>query len=297
MKIPALICFVLLFIAASNPSLPKLKAVCFGHHYHDTLVYRYDNKGRVSGYTFTNGHHTSYEYQANTLIERTIGGGVVTMYLNRSGLVDSLIDHDPSRTMTIDSSSTPYNKMINLGGKMNFPYAGQHILSLIEANGMSHDIVTFQKKFIYDLNGYLIQERSYADGRLYAISDNVIENRNIKNYSVRYVAKDTVTERDLATGKTGIYVMGLDEFNVYNTYDTQHPNTLAVENYTGKCNKNLLKRSINISLAKDTTISTYSYTFDKQGRVNALYKAVKSNTPAEYNQDAYEADTLHFTYY
>jgi hypothetical protein len=85
---------------------------------------------------------------------------------------------------------------------------------------------------------------------------------------------------------------------VKNTYDPTKANSLATDFLFGKSSKNLLLRSVKYDqLARDSDVTTFSYTFNKAGKVSSLITTVKTNDPPDVRQYTERPDTCLFTYY
>ena len=295
----------LLLIAAGtidHPTKGKIKTIK-RIWWSDTLVCDYDAQGRISDQHAGRIYKTIYDYRHNTIMESNNSGRKVTMFLNSRGLVDSLIDIDPARI----STSTPGpdgqdNMMSNFGPRRDFLYSGNHVLSLGEmATVVVHSIITVSKKFKYDAEGYIKEEKGYGDGKLLVLSTSEIQNGNLISYKVKYLVGDTVIRFNAKKNKNDTAVFTQGDFIVKNTFDPTKANTLATNDFFGKCSRNLIARSTHYeSLSPtpdDSTITTFQYSFDKESRVSTLIQSVKSTDPPEANHDKEMADTCRITYY
>lgn len=300
MKLKAVLIFLssILLLSAVDPRNPlkgKLKSI-YINQWGDTLSYHYDNTGRLSSLTTNRGFKTSYEYTGKTIVARTAGGSVVTMFLNSSGLVDSLVDIDTNRTTIYDPQGNQVQT--NFGARRYFPYSGNHVLPLDEiAGATTHGLTRFSKKFIYDAAGNIKSEKIYfgINGKIH--SENVMKNGNLVSYSVKYPI-DTISILNPQTMKVDTKIVRQDDFTVKNTFDPGSTNTLVTGGLFGKSSKNLVLRSVHYSsLSADSTVTTFKYTFDAQKRVETLITKVKTNDPPEVKEFTERPDTCYFTYY
>ncbi|MCW3127511.1 MAG: hypothetical protein JWO03_3169 [Bacteroidetes bacterium] len=290
-----------LLLAATNPKTGKIKTI-YSSRYGDTLTYKYDASGRISEVASDRGYLSTYIYKANIIIEKIKGGSTVTMFLNSRGFVDSLVDIDSSRITTlIPDPNGPPGVTRRLGIKRIFPYAGDHLLSLGDIGINPQSIVGVSKKFIYDDQGYLTQERSYLAGKLEVTADHVIENGNIASYIIKYFFADTVVAVNPVTNEKDIKIVKNDNMFCKLKYVPGKTNSLATSALFGKASKGLASQMVEYDAERalqisDSTVTTFRYTFDDRQRVSSLIKTV-SSTPGPWNSDAQEADTCHFRYY
>lgn len=127
----------------------------------------------------------------------------------------------------------------------------------------------------------------------------MIENGNITSYIVRYLIEDTITAINPVTKEEELKIVKNEDLFVKMQYASGKANSLALHDFFGKSSKELasLKLDYYPRFKKDSTVTTFQYTYDKLSRVSTLIKTAKSTDPPEYNNDAQEADTCHFTYY
>ena len=259
----------------------------------DTVVYHYDNEGRVSYYTAARDYRTSYEYHDHTITETTAGGSMVTMYLNSRGLVDSLTDIDPMRAFQ-NGKPSPHVRATRA-----FYHGGLYVLTYLNGGIASRNAKFISKKFVYDTAGYLLQETEYVNGQLWAQANSTVSEGNITSYSIRYFFNDTASVTNTVTGKEEIKVFQLGNRLFTMNYAADKANTLSISSPFGRCSKNLVMRMVDNSLpqSKDSTVYIYQYTFDHDQRVSGMLQTVKSTDPPEWNNDAVMSDKCTFTYY
>lgn len=292
---------LLLLAAAKSPVTGKIKSIHLSH-WRDTLSYQYDHAGRVSSASAAWGYITTYSYQGQTIIANTKGGSLVTMYLNSRGLVDSLTDVDTNRrtTVTHHQDGMQDDEMLSLGRTKTVPYTGNYTMDLDEiAGATTHGIELLSKKFLYDDQGFIREIRVYTKSGRPIISKHVVKDGNIVSYTVKY-PKDTVHSVSPTTREIKEFVIEQLDFEVENTFDLSHTNTLVSNTLFGKSSKNIVTRSVRRSISpnsQDSTVTTFKYTFDAAGRVSALTTSVRSTDPPGHNQDKDMEDACTFTYY
>ena len=292
----------IVLIGAADPGTAlsgRLKTI-YSSQWGDTLTYHYGTDGRVSKVTSNLGYSSVYEYKGNTITERTKGGGIVTMYLNAQGYVDSLVDIDSSRISTTYADPGTGPRLITKGGvRRVFAYSGDYLLSSGDAGINPQSPIGISKKFIYDRDGYLIQERSYLGGKLQMTTDRVIDHGNIASYVVRYHFVDTVTAIDPVTLTEEIKIIKNDDVRRRMVYASGKTNTLSPFHLFGKASSGLTLQQTESYLptSSDSTVNTYKYTYDAKQRPSTLILGVHSTDPPGYNSDLQRADTCRFTYY
>jgi len=291
LKTTFIFCAPLLLAACTHhsPTEGKLKTF-YSSQNGDTIKCDYDAEGRLTAYTGARGYKTSYEYKGNTIIETTVGGRKVEMYLNGKGLVDSLTDVDLERAKK--DSLTPRFRPTR-----TFPYSGIPVLF----GGVATDSkIILSKKFVYDSLGLLSEQRAYINGRQWVTLSYIVENGNIRSCLSKNYLTDTVTAINPKTKQKETKVIHYsDELNKMD-YSHETSNSLTMEAMFGKYPKNLTSRKLTFyppGASRDSTITSYKYTFDEKGRVATLIKTEKSTDPPEWNNDARMANTCSFTYY
>ena len=282
--------------STKTPIQGKIKSIYIAK-WNDTLIYHYDDQGRISSITTDRGYKTSYEYKGNTIVERTKGGSTVTMFLNSRGIVDSLIDMDSNRTtISTPNGDGTNNEQLNFGIRRYFPYSGNHVLPLDEIAGVTtHGILAFSKKFTYDELGFIKEERVYITGKRHIISTGVVTKGNITSYSVKYPV-DTIQMLNPKTSKMETKIVRQGDFTVRNSFDPSKTNSLVSSPFFGKSSKNIVLRSVQYG-SGDSTVTTFNYTYDDRSRVSTLITKVKTNDPPEIKQFTERSDTCHITYY
>ena len=282
----------LMAFSAGKPIQGKIKTFASSQN-GDTMTRYYDAEGRLSYYTGHRGYKTSYEYKGNAIIQTTLSGSTVTMYLNGRGLVDSLTDIDPNRIFENGAQKPGVRPM------RAFPYAGNHVLSYLDGGVASRNTGVISKKFSYDSEGFLREEKEYVNGQLWATSVNIVEAGNITSYTIKYFFNDTVSVINPKTmiSDTRVIQLGNRFFTI--SYDATKQSSLAMDGPFGKCSRNLAMRMVDHSLpvSGDSTVFTYQYTFDNSHRVSSLFKTAKSTGPPEWNDDEQLGDKASYTYY
>ncbi len=156
--------------------------------------------------------------------------------------------------------------------------------------------ITATKKFIYDANGFAIEEHESKPGQAYTITRKTLGNGNVISYIVMhvepYVAKITYNPVTKTNDTVSITTTG-KEYTVYSEYFTDKIKTLAFQNYGspefGEGAKNIEKRTVQISPEGDTIeVSLFKYTFDEHG---------KATMCVTRNQSGELLDSSYITYY
>ena len=197
--------------------------------------YTYDDKGKATATTSSDGSKTTFEHVGNLMIEtKTDSMGKViskqTEFLNDKWQTDS---------------------------------------SITEENGK----FTSAHKFIYDEHGNNIENRNYEIYRpfdmlrLAVIFKSNFQDSNVVNETTQIIpAVDTIVQVNPKTLKLDTIIQRISgmQLTYYNEYYTDKLNT----SHSNSNSKNLLKTRYEVSVPGDTNaINKYRYTFDDKGRV------------------------------
>jgi hypothetical protein len=154
--------------------------------------------------------------------------------------------------------------------------------------------VTYAHKYIYDSNGYMIEDRQYTPQPPAIYFKYTWFNGNkIEETMTNIPAVDTVQMPNATTGEMDTVITTYDNVILHKEYYLDKPNFPRNENF-GYTNpdiksKNLEKKAVQLSDKGDTIdIYWFRYQFDNKGRVTSA---------TQFARSGHEYDSTYYTYY
>lgn len=159
----------------------------------------------------------------------------------------------------------------------------------VEIRDATH--VTYAHKYIYDKDGYVIEDRQYqAQPPNIIWKYKVVDGNRVELTATYFPSTDTVMMPNPTTGEMEEIVTQYFDMIIHKDYFLDKLNFPSIQNfgYTNKDinSKNLEKSSVQLSMKGDTQeVYFFRYIFDDKGRVTSAAQISRSGN--EYDSTAY----------